>query len=179
MYNLARSSGTDCLYKGPALVVGGVRYNYSDILEGKLTNKGLTLSAARTRNTSDGVAFSGPHSFLSNLFPCHITDKDGRTCRSVEDPYAVKCAEFHKDLPAAAKLESETNQFEIKAIHGKIRKPKEWMDSRVDRLKEIVKDKFRGWTHPHLKAPTTNKGIHLRSNIRQNLWLLHGSASLQ
>ena len=59
MYNLARSSGTDCLYKGSALVVGGVRYNYSDILEGKLINKGLILSAARTRNTSDGVAFSG------------------------------------------------------------------------------------------------------------------------
>ena len=62
----------------------------------------------------------------------------------------MECAEFHKDLPAAAKLESETNQFEIKAIHGKIRKQKEWMDSRVGRLKEIVKDKFRA--HPHLKA---------------------------
>ena len=148
VHNLAKSHGLQSLYKGSAIVVDGVRYSYTDILQAKLKNKGLSFPAAKTRKTPDGVAFSGPHSFLSNLYPCEITDNNGRTFRSVEHRYAVECAEFHHDQLALAKLNSETNQFEIKATHDGIKKTKDWMDSRVDRLKSIVKDKFS--SHPHL-----------------------------
>ena len=152
VHALAKSKGIDSRLKGVDVVVEGTRYTYEDILTGKLTPRGITFEAARTRATPDGLAYTGPHSPLSNLCPCRLTSVDGsKVYSSVEHWYAFDCPTVHGNNKVLERLKTETNQYEIKQIHATIKpKKQEWLDSQHQRLMHMVRTKFQ--SHDHLKA---------------------------
>ena len=102
---------------------------------------------------------------MSNLFPCLITDDNGKHYSSVEHIYATECAKYHNDANALAELENEHDQFEIHRILAKIKKQQTWKDEAVNKIRKYVEQKFA--VHQHLlhQLKTTRGYIDLRSQL--------------
>ena len=78
---LARTKGLTAQQRGDTLIIDEQRYSYKDL---DSLPEGISLEQAKLKPTKDGLAFQGPHVYLSNLADAPFVDDDGTQYRSNE-----------------------------------------------------------------------------------------------
>ena len=148
----ARKQGKAARVMNGALTIEGIRYTYVDLNN---LPEGITLGNAKTLHLETGIAFSGHHSYMSNLYPCDI-ELRGRTYTSAEQAYQHICALEHKEDEIATRILTDKDPYNAKKSSKLIRKSPAWKGRRLTTLKEVVTAKFE--QHPQLKAKLISTG---------------------
>ena len=150
----ARSLGREAGIRSNQIWVEGRKYVYTELH--KLAPE-LTLEKAKTITCLDGkgVAFQGPHSPLSNLYPCNVIYK-GKAFLSSEGALQYRKAVTCKKFAEAHSIEFERRAFEAKRVGGSFRHTQEWEDIEEDEILEILIVKFTD--NPYCKRALLNTG---------------------
>ena len=136
--NLAKIKNMNAKMKGEALIIDGKRYTQADLQH--LPNN-LSLSEAKTLPVKNGIAFQGPESYMSNMFPCSIQIQ-GTEFNSAEQAFCHFKATEHGHQPSAEKILATTDPFAALKIAKGIKECEAWSAGKLDTLEKIVKAKF-------------------------------------
>lgn len=136
---------------GDRITVDNVPYTYKDISS---LPPGLKLEDAKTILTPKGLAFQGPHSFLSNFFRATVKF-NGRVFSTSEHAYQFERAQFLGRHSKAAEILTVITPQEAKRIGNRIGPAREWDMCKVDRLKSITEAKFNQNHHLREKLVST------------------------
>ena len=108
--NLARTKGLNSRMKGEVLLIDGKRY--TDVAS---LPHGLNLADAKTLSINNGIAFEGPESYMSNLYPCKLIFY-GVEYNSAEQAFCHLKATVNKQPAAAEKILATTDPLTAKLI---------------------------------------------------------------
>ena len=148
--NLARTKGLNSRMKGEVLLIDGKRYTDLASLP-----HGPNLADAKTLSINNGIAFEGPESYMSNLYPCKLIIY-GVECNSAEQAFCHLKATVNKQPAAAVKILATTDPLTAKLIVKGVKVSEEWTRNRLKVLEKVVKTKFE--QNPSLLAKLKSTG---------------------
>ena len=121
-----------------SIIIGTKTYAHKDI---PVLPKGLTLRAATTYKTVDGIAFKSEHNPLSNLFPCQITH-NGREYSSVEHAFQHDKA-LSSGHQKADEIMITTNPYDLMKMGKDVTPGPDWNKGSTGLLYKLLTQKFQ------------------------------------
>ena len=106
---LARAKGHTAQQKGDFLIINEQKFSYRDIDDLPID---ISLEEAKLRPTKDGIAFQGPHVYLSNLADAPFDD-DETPYRNMEEYYQCKHAQHAGNKRIWRLLRECENSYEM------------------------------------------------------------------
>ena len=136
IYAAAKSRGLNVKLRGSTIIIDDVKFTHKDIDE---LPHNLSMENVTIVKVSDGHAFQSHFAFLSNMYPCEITD-DNIVYRSAEHYYSADMARHHNRLDLIEDIIEATDGYEAKRIVRNIKKNDSWDD--VKEQEQIISRKI-------------------------------------
>lgn len=134
----ADEKGYNSRVSGSKLFVDGTIYHPHEL---DFLPSDIHPEKVKTRRRGDGIAFQGPTSMMSNLYPCKICIR-GVTFNCAEQAYAFRKALWCEREDLAHKVMLLTKPKEIKQAGDKMPVKRSWETVKVGIMDEIVNFKF-------------------------------------
>lgn len=134
----AGEKGYKSKVSGNRLVVDGKIYQPHEL---DFLPTDILPDKVKTRRRGDGIAFQGPTSILSNLYPCEINIQ-GIVFNCAEQAYAYKKGLWCNRENLAHKVMLLSNPKEIKKAGDNMPVDRTWEKEKVSVMEEIVHNKF-------------------------------------
>lgn len=163
--NFADEKGYTTKVSGNKLMVDGIAYHPHQL---DLLPKDIQPEKVKTRKRGNGIAFQGETSFLLNFYPCDIIYK-GMKYNCSEQAFQYLKLTVCKKEEAAHKIMLLTNPREIKANGDKPPSTKEWEAQKLEKMEEIVLQKFL--QNPNLGRKLCDTGdVPLYESTTNQFW---------
>lgn len=171
---LAKQQGIEGVrVHGDGVVIGSHKYKHCDL---DLLPEELSVGKAKTREEEEDVYFQSEDSFLSNFFPCKITDPDGSVYNCAEQAYQHKKAVACGSPQTADKIFKQRDPYEIKRLGKQVSSNSEWLSQEESIMSAILTEKFKQNDNLcALLVDTDNKRLHEASN--DNKWAMGAELS--
>ena len=138
LYFLAKRSKIDNVrLRQRSLLIGAKTYAHKDI---PVLPNGLTLRAATTYKTVDGIAFKSEHNPMSNLYPCAITH-NGNEYTSIEHAFQHDKA-LSSGHQKADEIKLTTNPYDLMKLGKQVTPGPDWNKGSTNLLYKLLKQKF-------------------------------------
>ena len=138
IFAAAKSRGLNVKLRRSTIDIDDVKYTHKDI---DALPHNFSMENVKLVKVSDGYAFQSHFAFLSNMYPCYITDVN-IVYKSAEHYYSADMARHHSRQDLIKDILKSTDVYEAKRIVRNIKKDETLDDSKLKIMRKIIMLKF-------------------------------------